>query len=148
MFKKMKLGTKLGFGFSIVILIAVVLGILGYYATSKLAGSLSAVDSVRLPGERALTALDARIPTSKPLIIIPMLAPRFSSELKLAASGKISCGTMEQMPIKTEAISNSKNVFEIAATKSAMIAKPVITKICFLRSNISPNGTKRNRPNA
>ncbi len=81
MLKTMKLSMKLGLGFSVMILIAMTLGGVGYYATSRLGGSLSEVFSTELPGEQALAALEASSSTIR-------IAQRTLLDLALPASDR------------------------------------------------------------
>ncbi len=57
MFKRMKLGAKIGFGFGCVGLIAVVLGVLGYYGASTSSGHINELGAVRLPSVAALDVI-------------------------------------------------------------------------------------------
>ncbi|MNR49980.1 hypothetical protein D3C85_1694370 [compost metagenome] len=75
-----------------------------------------------------------------------MTFPRCSTELKEAAKGKISCGTIEVIPIKREATCKRKKLFAVAAKIKAITEAKVVIKICFLRSSLSPRGTIKNKP--
>ncbi len=57
MFKRMKLGAKIGFGFGCVGLIAVVLGVLGYYGAATSAEHINELGVVRLPSVAALEVI-------------------------------------------------------------------------------------------
>jgi len=57
MFKNMKLGAKVGLGFGIVVFIAVILGIAGYYSTSVNFKSINELGAIRLPSVQNLLVI-------------------------------------------------------------------------------------------
>ncbi|MBI5094712.1 MAG: MCP four helix bundle domain-containing protein [Candidatus Hydrogenedentes bacterium] len=60
MLKSIKLGTKIGFGFGLLIVVALALGALGYYSASKGASDLNQVVNVQIPISDNLLSLESR----------------------------------------------------------------------------------------
>ena len=82
-----------------------------------------------------LKVRESKIPTNNPLIMVPTTFPRCSGALKEAAKGKISCGTIDVIPISKEAICKTKKLLAVAAIIKAITEAKVVIKICFFRSS-------------
>ncbi|MNE58810.1 hypothetical protein D3C80_1538650 [compost metagenome] len=79
-------------------------------------------------------------------MIVPTTFPLCSGALKEAAKGNISCGTIDVIPISSEAICKTRKLFAVAAINKAITVAKVVIKICLFRSILSPSGTIKNSP--
>ena len=104
---------------------------------------------LRHPSHAPMAPLNVRdnsIPISKPLIIDPITFPLCAVSARFAASGMISCGTMEDNPRIKQATCMIQNAGAMATPIKDSTATEVTTMICLRFSIISPNGTNSNRP--
>lgn len=94
------------------------------------------------------TGRDSRMPSKRPLMIVPTTRPRDSLGARCAASGISNCTATELKPTISDTTRNTPGSRTPAASARLAIDINAVTTISFLFSTRSPSGTRKNRPAA